>query len=98
MPAPTGRKDHPLSLRLPENDLALIDRAAGLRGRSRTDFMREAAVRAAEEVLMESSLARLSPADFEAFMAALAAPAQPVPGMVEVLQRSAPWETGPGKS
>ncbi|MBF0307367.1 MAG: hypothetical protein HQL41_17160, partial [Alphaproteobacteria bacterium] len=32
MVADTRRKDRPLSMRLPESDLALIDRAAGLRG------------------------------------------------------------------
>ena len=58
MTGATKRKDHPLSMRLPEGDLAIIDRAADLRGRSRTDFVREAAVRAAEEVLMESTLLR----------------------------------------
>ena len=35
------RKDHPLSMRLPEADIAVIDRAANLRGRSRTDLVRE---------------------------------------------------------
>ena len=94
MPEQVRRKDHPLSLRLPEDDLALIDRAAGLKGRSRTDFMREAAVRAAEDVLVESGLVRLSPADFEAFMATLSAPGLPVPALVELLERPAPWETG----
>ena len=44
MTATTHRKDHPLSMRLPDTDIALIDRAAGLRGRSRTEFVREAAV------------------------------------------------------
>ena len=34
----------------------MIDRAAGIRGRSRTDFVRDAAVRAAEDVLMENRL------------------------------------------
>ncbi len=53
MSVSTTRKDHPLSMRLPAGDLAVIDRAADLRGRSRTDFVREAAVRAAEEVLVE---------------------------------------------
>ncbi|MEQ8165996.1 MAG: DUF1778 domain-containing protein, partial [Alphaproteobacteria bacterium] len=48
MPPIAERKDHPLSMRLPETDIAIIDRAATLRGRSRTDFVREAAVRAAE--------------------------------------------------
>ena len=41
----TKRKEHPLSMRLPDADIAIIDRAAGMRGRSRTDFVREAAVR-----------------------------------------------------
>lgn len=85
-------KDHPLSLRFPDADLALIDRAARLRGRSRTDFMREAAVRAAEEVLMETALVRMTPEGFADFMAALSAPAEPVPAMVEVLRRPAPWD------
>jgi uncharacterized protein (DUF1778 family) len=42
MTATAKRKDHPLSMRLPEGDIAIIDRAADLRGRSRTDFVREA--------------------------------------------------------
>ncbi len=88
------RKEHPLSMRLPETDIAIIDRAARLRGRSRTDFVREAAVRAAEEVLMESSLVRMSPKGFDAFMAAITAPATAVPEMVELLERGAPRETG----
>ena len=48
MPRTAKRKEHPLSMRLPEADIAIIDRAASLRGRSRTDFVREAAVRAAQ--------------------------------------------------
>jgi uncharacterized protein (DUF1778 family) len=87
-----SKKEHPLSMRLPDADIAIIDRAAGMRGRSRTDFVREAAVRAAEEVLMESTLVRMSPSGFNAFMKALAEPATAVPEMVELLKRSAPWE------
>ncbi|MCK9540347.1 DUF1778 domain-containing protein [Dokdonella sp.] len=90
----TRKKEHPLSMRLPDADIAMIDRAAGLRGRSRTDFVREAAVRAAEDVLMESGLIRMSPAGFNIFLKVLAEPATPVPEMVEVLKRPAPWETG----
>ena len=88
------RKEHPLSMRLPDADIAIIDRAAGMRGRSRTDFVREAAVRAAEEVLMESTLVRMSPSGFNAFMKALAEPAAAVPEMVELLKRPAPWGAG----
>jgi uncharacterized protein (DUF1778 family) len=91
------RKEHPLSMRLPEADIAIIDRAATLRGRSRTDFVRDAAVRAAEDVLMETVPIRMSSAGFKAFMAALSEPATPVPEMIELFRRAAPWETGGSK-
>lgn len=86
------RKDHPLSMRLPDADIAIIDRAATLRGRSRTDFVRDAAVRAAEDILMETAPIRMSADGFRSFLKVLSAPPSPVPEMVEVLKRAAPWE------
>lgn len=94
MISPTERKEYPISMRLPEADVAMIDRAAGLRGRSRTDFVREAAVRAAEEVVMEQGLIRMSSEGFSQFMEMLVRPAAPVPEMVRDLNRPAPWELG----
>ncbi len=94
MASTAERKEYPISMRLPEADVAMIDRAATLRGRSRTDFVRDAAVRAAEEVVMEQSLIRMSPEGFDAFIEVLAAPAAPVPEMVELAKRPAPWEAG----
>jgi uncharacterized protein (DUF1778 family) len=88
------RKEYPISMRLPEVDIAIIDRAAGLRGRSRTDFVREAAVRAAEMVLIEERLIRMSADGFAAFLTALSAPATAVSEMVAVARRPAPWEAG----
>jgi uncharacterized protein (DUF1778 family) len=89
----TLRKDHPLSMRLPDADIAIIDRAASLRGRSRTEFMRDAAVRTAEEVIMENTIIRMLPEGFEAFVDLVDRPASPVPEMVALLRRPAPWET-----
>ena len=94
MAANAERKEYPISMRLPEADVAMIDRAATLRGRSRTDFVRDAAVRAAEEVVMEQSLIRMSPQGFAGFIKVLAAPTAPVPEMVELARRPAPWEAG----
>lgn len=94
MAANAERKEHPISMRLPEADIAMIDRAAGLRGRSRTDFVREAAVRAAEDVLMNNRLIRMSAEGFADFMAVLSGPATPVPEMVDLAKRPAPWEPG----
>ena len=68
------------------------DRSA-LADRSRADFVRDAAVRAAEEVLMERTLVRMTPSAFSAFMKALSGRAAAVPEMVEVLKRPAPWQT-----
>jgi len=59
--------------------------------------VREAAVRAAEDVLMEAGLVRMSQQGFAEFMAVLSAPAAPVPAMVEVLSRPAPWDRKPGQ-
>jgi uncharacterized protein (DUF1778 family) len=93
MPRVVKRKEYPLSMRLPEADIAIIDRAAIMRGRSRTDFVREAAVRAAEDVLMETAPIRMSPSGFKAFMDVLSKPARPVPEILELFQRAAPWES-----
>ncbi len=87
-----ARKDHPLSIRLPEADLALIDRASRLTGRSRTEFMREAAVRDAEDIILSRQMLRFTDKGFRAFMASLENPGEPVPELVEVLSRVAPWE------
>ena len=94
MAGTADRKEYPISMRLPEADVAMIDRAATLRGRSRTDFVRDAAVRAAEEVVMEQSLIRMSPEGFAGFMDVLAAPTRPVPAIIELAKRPAPWEPG----
>ncbi|MBB4615762.1 uncharacterized protein (DUF1778 family) [Novosphingobium taihuense] len=80
-------------MRLPDADIALIDRAASARGRSRTDFMREAAVRAAEDVLMDQRLVRMSGEGFAEFIALLRQPTEAAPALVDVLRRPAPWDT-----
>ena len=97
MPRSVPRKEHPLSMRLPDADIAVIDRAAMLRGRSRTDFVREAAVRAAEEVIMDTVPLRMGPAAFKALTAAISGPAKSVPELQEVFKRPAPWETTASK-
>ncbi len=97
MSRPAHRKVYPLSMRLPEADVAVIDRAAALRGRSRTDFVREAAVRAAEAALLENGPLRMSEKGFAAFMAAISAPAEAAPEMVAALKRRAPWDSSLAK-
>jgi uncharacterized protein (DUF1778 family) len=42
---------------------------------------------------METKIIRMSSAGSKALMEALSAPARPVPEMVELFQRAAPWES-----
>ena len=93
MPRTVERKERQLFDAASETDIAIIDRAAALRGISRTDFVRDAAVQAAQEVLTETAPIRMTPAGFRAFMAALSGPATSVPEMIELVRRAAPWET-----
>ena len=93
MARPVQRKDHRVSMRLADADVAIIDRAARMGGRSRTVFIRDAAVRTAEEVITESTVIRMSPEDFASFVAMLDSPAKSVPELVAVQKRLAPWET-----
>lgn len=87
------RADHPMSMRMPEADIAIIDRAAALHGRSRTDFIRDAAVRAAEQALVGQQLVRMSADGFAHFAETIGAPPQAVPEMVALFSRKAPWST-----
>ncbi len=82
-----NRKAHPIVVRLPEADIASLDRAAYLCGRSRSAFVREAAVRAAEEVHLEPGLIGMNPRGFAEFLAWVTARAMPVPEMVDLLTR-----------
>ena len=88
----TKGKDYPLSMRMPRDDIAIIDRAATMRGRTRTDFMRDAAVRAAEEVILETTLVLVSPAAFKEITQSLERPPSLIPDIVRMMQRKAPWE------
>ena len=85
-------KDHPLSLRLPQTDVALIDRAAKMQGRSRTEFMRDASVREAEMLILDRTMTTMSAEGFKAFMDEIDSPPKVIPEMVELLKRKAPWE------
>ena len=90
MPKPLNwpRKMNLLSMRLSDADITAIDRAAMLRGLSRTEFIRDAAVRKAEEVILENTLVRMSPKGFGDFVDMLDRPAKPVPEMREQIGRA----------
>ena len=89
-----ARENKSASMRLPKSDVEMIDQAAELRGCSREEFVRDVIVRHAEVVMMESQMIRLSPEDYAEFLDELSDPPAPVPEMVELFKRPAPWEPG----
>jgi uncharacterized protein (DUF1778 family) len=83
-----------LNIRMPAAARALIDRAAKVGGKTRTDFILEAAKRAAEDTLIDQTLLVADPKAYAAFLERLDAPPQPNERLRRTMQTPAPWDHG----
>lgn len=93
--APRARATAPrgaINLRVHPAERALIDQAATLAGKSRSEFMLDAARRAATDAILDRTLFRLEPATFARFLAALDAPPAPNERLRATLRAPAPWD------
>jgi uncharacterized protein (DUF1778 family) len=90
--AQSATRTAPINLRALNSQRNLIDHAAAALGKSRSDFMLEAACREAENVLLDQRLFMLNQVDFEAFNQALEAPVKDNPALSKLMERKAPWE------
>jgi uncharacterized protein (DUF1778 family) len=81
-----------LNLRIKPELRALIDRAAQLAGKNRTDFVLDAARRAAEDALLDRTVFSVSPKAYAEFLARLDAPPQPNGRLRRTMQAAAPWD------
>lgn len=70
----------------------MIDRAAEIAGKNRTDSVLDAARRAAEQTLLDSTVLAVSPKAYREFLARLDAPPQPNERLRRSMQTPAPWE------
>lgn len=66
-----------VNFRMKDERLALIDRAAAIRGVTRTEFVLRSSEAAAIETLNERPVITLDGAAYDAFVAALDAPVEP---------------------
>lgn len=82
-----------LNIRIKPDERGLIDRAAELAGKTRTDFVLEAARRAAVETLTDRTLFAIDAATFAKFEAALDAPPRPIEALRRTMQATPPWDT-----
>ena len=81
-----------LNIRIRASDRGLIDRAAEATGKTRTDFVLEAARRAAEEALLDRTRIVVSPEAYAEFVKRLDAPPGPNDRLRRTMQTKPPWE------
>ena len=89
-PSAAGAKGS-INLRIEANTRQLIDDAAAILGKTRTEFMIESARRQAIDVLLEQRLFALDPERYDAFMHALDNPPAPGPKLRSLLRRAPAW-------
>jgi uncharacterized protein (DUF1778 family) len=81
-----------LNLRIKPELRGLIDRAAQLAGKNRTDFVLDAARRAAEDALLDRTVFSVSPKAYAEFLKRLDAPPQPNDRLRRTMKAAAPWD------
>lgn len=86
----TGKRDT-LNIRIKPEVRGLIDRAAEAVGKTRTDFVLDAARHAAEEALLDRTLITMSPSAYAEFVARLDAPPKPNARLRRTMKAPAPW-------
>ncbi len=81
-----------ISIRAKAGQRDLIDQAADRLGRSRSDFMLEAACRQAEDVLLDQTYFALDSQKMAAFQSMLDHPPAPTDRLLRLLNAPAPWD------
>ncbi len=88
----TQTRDQSINIRATQKQRDLIDEAADVLGKSRTDFMLETACREAESVLLDRVLFRVDDETYARFNAMLDNPPPPSAELRRLMRTAAPWE------
>jgi uncharacterized protein (DUF1778 family) len=81
-----------INIRAKARQRDMIDQAAERLGRSRSDFMLEAACRAAEDILLDQAFFTVDDGTFAQFQALLDQPLPPTDKLRQLIKTKAPWE------
>ena len=84
-------RDAAINLRAKPEQRDLIDQAAAILGKNRSDFMLEAACDRAQSVLLDQVYFRLDDGRFKDFIRLLDAPPAPNEGLERLMAVKAPW-------
>ena len=90
-PARPGKRET-LNLRIKSEERALIDYAARSLGKNRTDFVLDAARRAAEDAMLDRTILTVSAKAYAEFVARLDKPPKPNERLRRTMRTRAPWE------
>ncbi|ECA0362723.1 DUF1778 domain-containing protein [Salmonella enterica subsp. enterica serovar Tchad] len=87
-------REAPINIRAKTSQRDLIDMAANLVSKSRTDFVLEAACREAQDILLDQRLFILDDKQYDAFLAELDAPIthERQARINDLMSRKSPWE------
>ncbi|KQR74127.1 toxin-antitoxin system protein [Burkholderia sp. Leaf177] len=84
-------RDALINLRALPEQRDLIDHAASLLGKNRSDFMLEAACERAQAVVLDQTFFNLDAEKFKQFTHMLDAPTTPNAGLARLMKVKAPW-------
>jgi uncharacterized protein (DUF1778 family) len=87
-----ARETEKINLRIDPNIKSVIDEAAELSNKTRTDFMVDAAYHAAQEVLLDQRLFLLNNDQWKEFHTKLDAPPKKNEKLAQLLKKKALWE------
>lgn len=92
-PASAAETKGSINLRIGSHTRQLIDEAAAVLGKTRTEFMIDSARSLAIDVLLDQRLFVLEPRNYDAFVHALDNPPAPGPKLRALLRRVPAWES-----
>lgn len=89
---PPIAKKGTINIRTTQQLRGMIDRAAMTLGKTRSDFMLEAARKAAIEAILDQTLFEVDPDSYAKFSKALDAPTKNNEKLHALMKKTAPWE------
>jgi len=89
---PPATRDVTINIRAQKAQRDLIDQAAAVQGKTRSEFMLQCAYQQAQSVLLDQCFFNLEADAFQALTATLDAPPQSHQGLRQLLATPSPWE------
>jgi uncharacterized protein (DUF1778 family) len=85
-------RDVTINIRVKQEKRNIIDRAAEVQGKTRSEFMLESAYQKAQDVLLDWAFFDLDPLKYQEFTALLDGVPQPNQKLQKLLTTKSPWE------